>query len=177
MIQEIWKDILGYDGKYQVSNFGNVKSLKYGKEKILKPSDNGGGYYMINLCKDGKLKSIKIHILVAMVFLNHKPDGTTRIVIDHINNNPSDNRVENLQLISHRENCSKDRKGGSSKYVGVHFNKRNDTWQSRISIDGKRKTLGVFNTEIEAHEAYQNALKMYHKGDLSFMQSKKQLNQ
>jgi hypothetical protein len=86
-------------------------------------------------------------MLVAMAFLNHKPDGTHKIVVDHINNNKLDNRVVNLQLISQRENLSKDRKDGTSKYVGVCWKKSRNKWQVDIKIDGKRKYLGLFTDE------------------------------
>jgi hypothetical protein len=180
---EIWKDIPGYEGIYQVSDIGNVKSLsreklirgKYPittKEKILKQLVNPRGYLIVILCKNNLKKTINVHILVAMAFLNHKPDGTHKIVVDHINNNKLDNRLVNLQLINHRENSSKDRKNGTSKYTGVCWQKSNNKWQSEITINGKKKYLGLFTDEYEAHLAYQKALKMYHEGDLSFMKIK-----
>jgi hypothetical protein len=169
-MEEIFKDIPNYEGLYQVSNLGNVKSLsreilirsKHAsiiKEKILKPSINTTGYYFVNLYKNGKIKSFTIHKLVAITFLNHIPDGTTKIVVDHINNNSLDNRLKNLQLVSHRENLSKDKKFGSSQYVGVSWYKSKNKWISQIKINGKLKYLGLFSDELLAHEAYQNALK------------------
>jgi hypothetical protein len=169
---EIWKDIPGYEGMYQVSDIGNVKSLgremlNFGeypitiKEKIMKPSRLSNGYLILSLSKNGFKKKITVHMLVAMAFLNHKPDGTHKIVVDHINNNKLDNRVVNLQLISQRENLSKDRKDGTSKYVGVCWKKSRNKWQVDIKIDGKRKYLGLFTDEYEAHLAYQKALNEY----------------
>ena len=154
---EIFKDIPGYEGMYQVSNLGNVKSLKYNKERVLKQCTDSNGYYHVTLC--GLInKKIKIHKLVAMVFLGHKPCGY-EIVVDHINNIVTDNRVENLQLISNRENCSKDKIGFTSKFIGVFLRNGSDKWISSIKIKGKTKHLGRFNTEIEASKAYQNELK------------------
>ena len=176
--QEEFRSVPGYEGLYEVSNFGNVKSLgndKTRKEKILKPvlvGSIGKYYYGLQLFKDGKREQFNIHILVAMVFLGHVPDGH-KIVVDHIDNNKLNNRVSNLQLISQRENSSKDKKNGTSKYVGVTWNKDRDKWVSRITINGKFKYLGYFTSEEEAHEAYQNALKIYHDGgDLSFMETR-----
>jgi hypothetical protein len=179
---EIWKDIPEYEGTYQVSDIGNVKSLgrevlRNGntmiiKEKILKPSPNNQGYLLVGLCSNSLKKNMKVHVLVAMAFLNHKPDGTHKIVVDHINNNKLDNRLVNLQLINHRENTSKDRKNGTSKYTGVCWQKLNNKWQAEITINGKKKYLGLFTDEYEAHLLYQKALKMYHEGDLSFMRPK-----
>jgi hypothetical protein len=182
MEKEIFKDIPNYEGLYQVSNLGNVKSLerivtrpKSGnyivKERILKHNKDGAGYYKLLLCKDGNKKGMKVHVLVAMAFLKHIPNGH-KIQVDHINNDKLDNRVENLQLISSRENSSKDRKG-SSKYTGVSWNKQRNKWHSNIRIDGKNKHLGLFTDEYEANIAYQKALEMYNNGDLSFMKSKK----
>ncbi len=154
---EIWKDIKGYEEIYQVSNLGRVKSLKYNKQRILKTPANGSGYYHCNLCSKGKPKRFNVHQLVAMAFLNHKPDGI-KIVVDHVDNNKSNNRLENLQLISHRQNTSKDKKGGSSEHIGVCWDKANSKWVSYILINGKQKHLGRFSNEIEAAKAYQLAL-------------------
>ena len=165
-MKEIWKDIPDYEGYYQVSNLGRVKSLprktnnQYGsrtiKERILKTGISRG-YLTTALYKDGKRKAFTIHQLVAMAFLNHTPCGY-KIVVDHIDNNPKNNRVDNLQLTNPRHNCSKDRKNVTSKYTGVSWHKRDKLWYSYICIKGVNKYIGRFNTEIEAHEAYQNAL-------------------
>jgi len=162
-MQEIFKNILGYEGLYQVSNFGNVKSLgndKARKEKILKPTKDGRGYYKVDLCKEGKIKTIVIHVLVAQAFLGHVPDGTTKIVPDHKNDIKTDNRVKNLELLTHRQNIEKAflRKKTSSQYIGVCWDKTYNKWRAEIKIDGKRKFLGNFTDEYEAHLAYQKAL-------------------
>jgi hypothetical protein len=168
MQKEIFKDIPNYEGFYQVSNMGNVKSIPrlndngkrkcISKERILKHCKDIGGYYQVGLHKESKVKTINIHILVAMVFLGHTPDGTHKIVVDHINNIKTDNRVENLQLISNRENCSKDKKNGSSQYTGVYWDKNLKKWKACIYTDGKLKHLGLFTDEYEAHLEYQRAL-------------------
>ena len=172
-LKEEFRSIPGYEGLYEVSNFGNVKSLGNDtsrKEKILRTNLTGSigrGYYGTILCKDGKNKNIKIHVLVAMAFLGHVPGGY-KIVVDHIDNNRLNNHVSNLQLITQRENSSKDRKNGTSQYTGVVWYKSANKWKSQITINGKLKHLGLFTSEEAAAEAYQNALKMYHEGDLSF---------
>jgi len=170
MIKEIFKDIPGYEGYYQASNFGRIKSLERNiysndklhyiqKEKILKPCIRGKikFYHCVDLLKNNKRKNIGIHQLVAMAFLNHIPNGF-KIVVDHINNNPLDNRLENLQLITQRENNSKDKKGYSSKYTGVSWDSTRNKWRVSINIKGMPKHLGRFDCEIQASEAYQNAL-------------------
>ena len=101
MIMEIWKDVVGYEGLYQVSNMGRVKSLNYGRERILKASDNGSGYLYVALCKKGKYKNFLVHRLVAMVFISN-PEN--KPCIDHIDTNKRNNKVENLRWVTHEEN-------------------------------------------------------------------------
>lgn len=158
MQKEFWKDVPNYDGAYQVSNLGRVKSLKYGKEKLLKVCKNHY-YYCVVLFKNGKRKTKNIHQLLAETFLNHTPNGF-KLVVDHINNNPLDNRLENIQIITHRENSSKDKKGGSSKYIGVTERKlkNKSKWVAQISLNGTTKRIGVYETEYDAHLAYQKEL-------------------
>jgi hypothetical protein len=153
---EVWKVIPEFES-YQVSNLGNVKSLKYGKERILKQPINSKGYCQVNVYSNKKSKKKTISQLVAITFLNHKPCGF-KIVVDHIDNNKLNNKLYNLQLITNRENLSKDRKG-NSKYTGVHLDKGRKKWRSAIRKNGKLKYLGVFTNEKEASQAYQKELK------------------
>jgi hypothetical protein len=155
---EIWKDIPNYQGHYQVSNLGRVKSIKQGKDFIRKPCFVSKGYLAVNLCKGSFRQSLKIHALVAMSFLNHKPDKTQKIVVDHINNIKTDNRLDNLQLISQRLNVIKDIKVGTSKFIGVCWFKESSKWMATININGKQHYLGLFNCELKAAMAYQKAL-------------------
>jgi hypothetical protein len=99
-----------------------------------------------------------------MAFLNYMLDGTTRIVVDHIDNNPLNNCLSNLQLITHRENISKDRKNKSSKYTGVYFDSKTKKWISTIKNNREKINLGYFENEKEASEYYQNALKSIEEG-------------
>ena len=105
MVNEIWKDINGYEGLYQISNFGNVKSLprQGAKGKILKPSKINIGYLRVGLNKNGKCKRYLIHRLVAEAFL---PNPDNKPCIDHINANKTDNRICNLQWVTHKENMN-----------------------------------------------------------------------
>lgn len=160
-MKEIFRDVLDYEGLYQVSNYGNVKSLNFrrsGKEKELKPSKDGDGYLHVRLSKNGLAKTIKVHKLVAIAFLNHIPDGY-KIVVDHINSNKLNNNLNNLQLISQRENTSKDKKNCSSKYTGVTWYKPSNKWQAKIHINRKLKHLGYFHNELDASNKYQETLK------------------
>lgn len=156
---EVWKDIPEYEGLYQVSNLGNVRSLNYnktGKANIMKTPVNSRGYARVNLSLYKKPKVSKVHSLVARAFLKHKPCGM-KIVVDHIDNNPLNNNLYNLQLITQRENCSKDKKG-TSKYTGVSWSKSHNRWVARIRINGVQKNLGIFTDEKEAAQVYQNEL-------------------
>lgn len=159
MKEEIWKEYkLAPD--YSVSNKGRVKvkarvgknGKKY-KARTLKQTPDSYVYSMVLINR----KPRAVHQLMAEVFLDHKPCGL-EIVVDHKNNIPSDNRLENLQLITNRENLSKDKKGGTSKYVGVSWYKATNKWLAQIRINGKQKNLGYFTDELEASKAYQTAL-------------------
>ena len=98
-----------------------------------------------------------MHQIVAIAFLNHTPNGL-KAVVDHIDNNPLNNELGNLQIITHRKNLSKDKKG-SSKYTGVCWYESRKKWIAGIRVNGKKKHLGYFTNEEEAAEAYQKALK------------------
>jgi hypothetical protein len=163
MIEE-YRAVKGYEGLYEVSNFGNVKSLERTdylgrkvKERILKAGIGSNGYLLVILFYDGLRFTKYIHKLVSIVFLNHLPNGN-KIVVDHIDNNRLNNRLDNLQLINQRENTSKDRKGGTSKHIGVHWVKPSKKWKAAISINGKTKYLGLYTNEIQASNAYQYEL-------------------
>lgn len=170
---EQWKDVIGYEGLYQVSDLGRVKSLNKTtlksndvelkiKGKVLKLYLDKKGYNRITISINGKTKSFMVHHLVSMSFFNQKRNGY-KLVVDHIRNNPLDNRLLNLQLITQRENTSKDKRNNnySSCLTGVSWCKQTEKWKSSIRLNGVNKTLGRFLTEIEASNAYQKALELY----------------
>lgn len=105
---EIWRDIEGYEGLYQVSTLGNVKSLNYRyteKEGILKPTKDKDGYLLVGLWKNRKEKKFRVHKLVAGVFIpNDNPIEKTEI--NHKDENPSNNHVDNLEWVTPKENCN-----------------------------------------------------------------------
>lgn len=107
--KEILKPILGYEGRYYVSNEGNVYSCckhcgKTGLRKLKPFRRAKGKYFAVSLCKDGVRADYDIHVLVAMAFLGKRPG---KLVIDHINNSCTDNRAENLRYCPNRENVIK----------------------------------------------------------------------
>jgi len=154
---EQWIDIAGYEELYQISNFGNVVSLKYGKIKLLKGAVNNYGYRQVNLSKDKVVKSFKVHQLVATHFLGHKVNGYES-VINHIDFDRLNNVVTNLEIITARENTNKKHLKTSSGSTGVSWHKEKSKWISQIYYNGKLKFLGYFKTGIEASNAYQNEL-------------------
>ena len=107
-MEEEWKDIEGYENKYQVSNLGRVKRILYKNQYSTKPKENilakrcdGKGYAQVILYKNGKGKSIKVHRLVGKAFI---PNTENKPQINHINGIKDDNRVENLEWCTNREN-------------------------------------------------------------------------
>jgi hypothetical protein len=98
---EIWKDIKDYEGLYEVSNQGRVRSLKTGR--LRKPKDNFG-YLRINLCKEGIVKFYMVHRLVAEAFIENNNPNLTQV--NHKNENKQDNRVENLEWCDAKYNCN-----------------------------------------------------------------------
>lgn len=169
--KEIWKDVPGYEGYYQVSSLGRVKSLdrtitfsngvkRYYKGKIVKGSLKKG-YRQTTLRINNKGRAFTFSQLVAMAFLNHTPNGHT-FIVDHINGVRGDDRVENLRIVTKRDNTSycfrSDRNILSSKYVGVSWYTNVSKWHAKIEHEKKSFSLGYFDNEIKASNAYQKVL-------------------
>nr|UVX78857.1 MAG: zinc-binding loop region of homing endonuclease [Bacteriophage sp.] len=124
---EIWKDIQEYEGKYQVSNFGRVKRLWYGKERILKGSKTIKGYLIVGLSKEGKRTFYTVHRLVAEAFLDNPHNYPC---INHKDENHSNNNVDNLEWCDYKYNsnygtCQQRRVEKQSKSV-LQFTKDNE---------------------------------------------------
>ncbi|EOU1476299.1 HNH endonuclease [Clostridium perfringens] len=103
---EIWKDIEDFENTYQVSNLGRVKSLNYcntKKEKVLKNIKDKDGYLVICLSNKSKKRNFKIHRLVSQAFLDN-PNNYPQV--NHKNENKEDNRVENLEWVTPKENLN-----------------------------------------------------------------------
>ena len=165
---EEFRDIIGYEGLYMVSNLGNVKSLSkkvcnhrgcyITKDIILKTAYNKKMYLQVKLYKNGESKTRSVHQLVAESFLNHVRCGMV-LVVDHVNSIRDDNRVENLRVVTNRENSYRAQGNYTSKYKGVSWFVRDSKWKAMIYFNGKRKHLGYFTCELAAHLAYKNKLK------------------
>ena len=103
MNNEVWKDVKDYEGHYQVSDKGRVRSLKFGKERILKPRRDGWGYLQVNFCKNGEQKKFKVHRLVAQTFILN-PNNLTEV--NHRDEDKTNNKVENLEWCSSKYNSN-----------------------------------------------------------------------
>ena len=166
---ERWKYIKGYEGIYEISDCGNVRSLnrlikdRWGNSKLEKgilisPGTNRCGYRYVMLSKNGKRSIRYIHKIVSSHFLKEK-DGC---VTDHIDGNRLNNTVENLQYITQRENIIKGKvsmlkENKSSKYLGVTWDKSRGKWKAQKRDGKKNICLGRFSSEEDAYRAYLSA--------------------
>lgn len=165
MLEEVWKDVPGWEGKYSVSNIGNVKRNKWDGfwgdslgGYLLKPWVDCAGYRVVSLCSGKKGDAIKIRIsrVVAMAFLEN---NIKNMNVDHINRIRKDDRLENLRLCTQSENMANTglRSNNTSGFMGVSYHKQNKLWRSYININGKRTRLGLYKDVEEAAKAYDEA--------------------
>lgn len=164
MIEKFYS-IPGYEGLYEISKTGDIKSLsriigyrikgktRVLKEKILKKGINSAGYYLVTLYKYKKAKSCNVHKLMAITFLDHIPCGS-KLVVNHIDTNKLNNNLENLEMVTTRVNSNLKHIKHTSIYTGVY--KFKNKWKASIHINGKTKNLGTYSNEIDAHFAYEN---------------------
>jgi hypothetical protein len=129
--KEVWLDVLGYEGVYQISNHGRVKSIGrkrlYGKkgilkERILKNSINSDGYMMVKLYNNNNKKTIKVHVLVARAFCL-KEDHTNQV--NHIDANKTNNYYKNLEYVTHAGNVQHAYENKLNKWKKYYFDEDN----------------------------------------------------
>ena len=151
MTIEIYKNVVGYEGIYQVSNLGNVKRINKKNLNYLKPLHNGSGYYQVALCVNCKRKIYLIHRLVSQAFLDNANNYEQ---VNHINGIKTDNRLENLEWCTPKHNNNHDIKTGLKVYKKGDENKLSkkiidtqtgEIYQSTLSLSIKlginKKTL------------------------------------
>ena len=148
-MEEIWRDIEGYEGLYQISNKGRVKSLKCGKERILRPGIDTSGYCFIILCNDGVSKPFRLHRLVAQAFI---PNLYNKPQVNHLDENKKNNCVENLEWSTAKENSNfgtrNERMGYSLSKPILQYSKSGDfirEWKSAAEVE---RVLGINNSDI-----------------------------
>ena len=107
-MNEIWKQVVGYEGLYEVSNLGKIKSF-YISKNILKNCAERDGYFVIGLNKKKKRKQFKVHRLVAQAFI---PNLENKPCVNHIDNNPQNNNIFNLEWCTYKENTQHSLKQG-----------------------------------------------------------------
>lgn len=154
---ERWTPIPGYEGIYEASSLGRIKSLartdgsyRKVKERILKPRLTCG-YPTVTLFKlNVPINYRKVHRLVMESFI-----GKSHLQVDHLNGNKSDNRLENLEYVTGRENSVRYCKINSPLKTGVSA-RSNGKFRARARFHGKDVHLGTYKTEDEAHQAYVN---------------------
>lgn len=159
---ERWIPAKGYEGRYEVSDLGRVRGIYM--KKVLKPSAGSHGYPCVGIwngsCQIGK----PVHHMVFESFHGSRP-CVGQFVIDHIDGDKRNNRLDNLQLITQRQNCIKGKNGlekKTSKYRGVFWRKERSKWVACMRIKGEpRKYLGSFDSEEEAAKVYQDAVASY----------------
>ena len=161
-MKEMWKDIPGYEGKYQVSNTGEVKSLNYngsGKTKLLKQSTIKYGYKRVGLCKNNKQKYYLVHRLVAITFI---PNPNDLLVVNHKDENPSNNNVNNLEWCTQKYNVnygtaikrsSENRKGEKNPLYGK---KGGDSPNAKpiLMYDKEGEFIRRFNSIVDVNEYF-----------------------
>lgn len=164
--EEIWKDIPGYEGMYQASNLGRVKSLprivkhtlggdKKIKGKILSLIKNHQGYTFVRVSKFGVAKNLLTHRAVAASFLEY--DLESELVINHKDFNRANNNVTNLEVCSHRDNIIhywESVKDKSSPFLGVHKREGRNYYVAHIGYNGRKIQIGSYKSELDAHNAY-----------------------
>lgn len=154
------RPVPGYEGHYEVDSLGNVFSLKRGRRKQMKASGSSRGYLQAQLFSQGKFKTIQVHVLVAMAFLDHVPCGH-EIEVDHIDQNRMNNRLSNLRTVVQPLNAlnRKVQERNQSGVTGVIWSKWAKRWIASIRVDWKLIYLGCFsdvNVAIDARRGAEN---------------------
>ena len=151
---EIFKDIPEWEGIYQVSNLGRVKSLarKWSpSESILTPAISRDRYLKVDLKANGRREQVEVSRLMALAFID-KNYVKNNLVCDHKDRNRQNNKLSNLRVVTQRENSQN--KCNSKTLIGAYKRQTSDRWKSAIYVNGKVQHIGDFDTAEEASQAY-----------------------
>lgn len=151
---EDWRDIPGYSGLYQINRQGEIISLNYRrtqKTKLMIPGIDKNGYNYICLCKEGKCRWFKVHRLVWETFVGPIPDDYE---INHLNEVKYDNRLENLEVVTHKENINHgsctERAGKKHRKQIVQYDMDNNIIKIWKSMTEVKQELGIDQSQISA---------------------------
>jgi hypothetical protein len=150
----MWKEIKDYENLYEININGEIRSVKRigTKGKYLKFYKNKDGYYQVQLCKNGKRKTHFVHILMAKTFLNYN----SLLQVNHINEIKTDNRLENLEMISQLENLNH---GTRNKRISEANKNRKDMSKRIIAYKYESmEMIGIFESTKEV----ERILGVYH---------------
>lgn len=158
MLNIEWKTIKGYEGLYEVSNDGRVRRLRFingshnfEKIKECKQTLNTWGYMTVNLCKNGKANTKRVHKLVANAFL-----GESDLQIDHIDGNKQNNNLSNLEYVTPKENTNRAWQKGLAKNTKHQREVARKTMLERWKNNSHRKDRGIKRTEEEKRKYHQD---------------------
>ena len=138
---ETWKAIAGYEGLYEVSDLGRVKSLKFCKEKILKPQKTRDDYLQVDIYKDGKVKHSKVHRLVAEAFIQN-PQGLE--TVNHKDEVKTNNVASNLEWMSRGDN----KRYSANKSVQMFDKKTGELLATFPSLMEAERVTGIHKSNI-----------------------------
>lgn len=153
-MKEIWKDITGYEGCYQVSNMGRVRNLprydsnnRFRKGRILSNHRRPNGYLAVHLSKNGISKWYSVHRLVALAFIEQK-EGLD--IVNHIDNNPQNNNATNLEWTDYKGNMQHASRQGRMRYNPDNLKKAVESIKRPVIATDKRGVDHYFNSQVDA---------------------------
>ena len=148
---EVWKDVVGYEGLYEVSNLGRIRR----NGRIKKPQVNRDGYMEVSLSKHSIQKTLKLHRIVAIAFI---PNQQNKATVNHINGVKTDNRIENLEWATHSENIIHANKAGLRKVTEAQRKAASQNGKKTCDKNRIRKRVFLLKNGdrkefVSAHEA------------------------
>lgn len=183
-MKEIWADIKKFEGYYQVSSFGRIKSMSRIvkgihasghpiKEKILKTSKDNKGYPTVGLLKDGKRYAVKVHRLVALAFI---PNNLNKREVNHKNSIRHDNNVENLEWCTRSENILHAYKHGNKKQKTGEYHPMYGKRGKLSPLHGKTSGAAKIVLDLQTGIFYDSAKKAAESKNIGYGSLMSQLN-